>query len=142
MAIPGGDIADIIAQLRGRINNYIISRLAEEGVTGLAPSHGAIFIALYHEGPQPMLALSEKIRRDKSTMTVLIRKLETLGYVKREPDPNDKRSFIIHLTEKGFRFRALFEGVSEELLERIWGDTAPKERRRLGTELRRMLERL
>ncbi|UQZ87779.1 transcriptional regulator [Deltaproteobacteria bacterium Smac51] len=142
MTIPGTDIANIIAKLRNKINNFIISRLADEGITGLAPSHGAIFLVLYHDGPQPMLALSDKINRDKSTMTVLIRKLEALGYVKREPDAVDKRSSIIHLTEKGFKFRATFEQISNELIDRIWGDTLPKERSRLDQELKRMIERL
>ena len=142
MTLPGSDIADVIAQLRGKINAYIIARLADKGIHGLAPSHGAIFIALYHDGPQPMQMLSEKIRRDKSTLTVLIRKLESLGYVKREPDPADKRVTIIHLTEKGFRFRAVFEQISDELIGKIWGDTLPKERIRLDKDLKGMLERL
>lgn len=89
-----------------------------------------------------MQVLSEKINRDKSTMTVLIRKLESLGYVKREPDMADKRISIIHLTEKGFRFRALFERISDELIETIWGDTPLKERSKLDENLRHMLERL
>ena len=142
MTIPGTDIASVIAKLRNKINGYIIARLADEGISGLAPSHGAIFIALYHDGPQPMLALSEKINRDKSTLTVLVRKLEALGYVKREPDAADRRSSIIHLTEKGFKFRATFERISDELIDRIWGQTPPKERRKLDEELKRMLERL
>lgn len=142
MNVPGTDIGHIIGQLRSRISGFIVARLAEEGVTGLAPSHGAIFIALYHDGPQSMQALSEKIGRDKSTMTVLIRKLEALGYVTREPDAADRRSSIIHLTEKGFRFRALFERISGELVEKIWGDTPPRERRRLSEDLKAMLERV
>ncbi len=142
MKNPGSDIADIIGKLRHKINGYIISRLADEGISGLAPSHGAIFMVLYHEGPQPMLALSEKINRDKSTLTVLIRKLEALGYVRREPDAADRRSFTIHLTEEGFKFRATFERISNELIDRIWGDTPPKDRRKLSEELTRMLGRV
>lgn len=142
MIIPGSDIAGLIGQLRNKTNEFILARLASEGVTGLVPSHGAIFIVLYNEGPQPMLALSEKIRRDKSTVTVLVRKLETLGYVRREPDSGDKRVSIIHLTEKGFKFRMVFEQISNELIEKVWGDTPLKERRKLAEELRGMIERL
>jgi len=140
--LPGANIAHIIAQLRNKINDYIIARLADEGVHGLVPSHGAIFIVLYHDGPQSMQVLSEKIKRDKSTMTVLIRKLETQGYVSREPDVTDRRVSVIHLTEKGFRFRVLFERISDELIDKIWGDTPHKERRRLDEDLKRMLERI
>ena len=142
MAGNTDDTAHLIGRLRGRINDFILSRLAEEGVKGLAPSHGSILVVLYHEGPQPMAVLSERINRDKSTLTVLIRKLETLGYVAREADAHDSRVSIIRLTEQGLRFRALFERISEELTERIWGDTPESERRRISGELSRMLARL
>ena len=139
---PGSQIASLIAQLRGRINAFLLSRLAEEGITGLAPSHGAIFVVLFHDGPQPMMALSEKIRRDKSTLTVLVRKLENLGYVRREPDGADKRVSIIHLTEKGLQFQALFESISGELIDKIWGETPLEERRAIDDTLKKMLERV
>ena len=45
--------------------------------------------------------VKEKINRDKSTTTVLVRKLESEGYIKGIPDPDDKRSRIVYLTEKG-----------------------------------------
>lgn len=142
MMIPGNDIAYVIAKLRKKINGYFLSRLADEGITDLIPSHGDIFIILYHDGPQPMLALSEKINRNKSTMTALIRKLENLGYVKREASAIDKRSSIVHLTEKGFRFRVIFEQISIELIDRIWSGKTPKERRKIDEELKCMLERV
>lgn len=134
--------AHMVALLRGKINNFILSRLAEEGIKELAPSHGSILVVLYHEGPQPMAVLSEKINRDKSTLTVLVRKLEALDYIKRETDAHDSRVSVIHLTEKGVQFRALFERISEELTDHIWGDTPEKERRRFSEELTRMVERL
>ncbi|UQZ87695.1 MarR family transcriptional regulator [Deltaproteobacteria bacterium Smac51] len=138
----GHNIAHLISNLRGGINEFILARLADEGISNLAPSHGAIFVVLYNEGPQTMLSLSEKINRDKSTLTVLVRKLEALGYVERESDEADKRVSIISLTEKGQRFRAVFEEISKELVEKIWGGTPDKERCEITEELKRMLERL
>lgn len=134
--------AHMVALLRSKINNFLLSRLAEEGIKGLAPSHGSILVVLYYEGPQPMAALSEKINRDKSTLTVLVRKLEALGYIEREADAQDSRVSVIHLTEKGFQFRTLFERISKELIDRIWGDTPEKERRQFSEELARMVGRL
>ena len=87
----GDDIANRIAALRNRINAFILDRLAEEGVEKLTPSHGAVLAALYRDGPQPMKAICARVRRDKSTLTVLARKLEALGYIGREADKNDSR---------------------------------------------------
>ena len=124
----GDDIANRIAALRNRINAFILDRLAEEGVEGLAPSHGAVLAALYRDGPQPMKAICARVRRDKSTLTVLTRKLEALGYIGREADENDSRVTILRLTEKGIAFQALFERISEELRRTLWGDTPDRER--------------
>ncbi|MDL2259890.1 MarR family transcriptional regulator [Deltaproteobacteria bacterium OttesenSCG-928-K17] len=142
MGYPGNDAANVIAELRNKINNFILSRLSDAGITGLTLSHGAIFTSIYLYGPQTMQSLSKNINRNKSTVTILTRKLESRGYVRREKDMLDKRSSIIHLTEKGFRFREVFDQISNELVDRLWGDKSPRERRRFEDELKSMLERL
>ena len=143
MIKKGSDIANLISKLRNNANSFVMDKLAEEGVTELVPSHGAILVALYENGPQPMKVICELVNRDKSTMTVLARKLEVLGYIRREPDENDNRSVIIYLTEKGAAFRSVFERISHELLQKIWGDVSGNEREvlcRLLAEMTRRLE--
>jgi DNA-binding MarR family transcriptional regulator len=142
MMKKGNDIANIIANLRNRANAFIMAELAKEGITELVPSHGAILVALYENGPQPMKAICERVNRDKSTLTVLVRKLEALDYVKREPDEKDNRSTILHLTEKGIAFRSIFERISEELCDRMWGDSSDNEREVLCRQLDEMTRRL
>lgn len=142
MTYPGTDIAYVLAKILKRINVYTASRLADEGVTDLAPTHGAIFVTLYNDGPQSMVALSEKIGCSKSTITTLIRKLETLGYVRREPDRADKRSSIVHLTEKGFRCRVIFGRIALELVDKFWGNKSPKDIKKIDGELLYILHML
>ena len=136
------DIPNIIAHLRNCNNSFIMAKLAEEGISELVPSHGAILVSLYENGPQPMKTICERVNRDKSTMTVLVRKLEALDYIRREPDENDNRSTIIHLTEKGTAFRSIFERISAELCEKIWGDTPESEKEVLSRQLAEMARRL
>jgi len=119
-----------------------VDKLTEEGATELVPSHGAILVTLYENGPQPMNAICALVNRDKSTLTVLARKLEALGYVRREADEKDKRSAILCLTEKGTAFRPTFEQISEELFQKIWGDTPESEREVLCSQLVEMTRRL
>ena len=124
----GDDVAHNIAALRSRVNAFITDRLAKEGVTDLLPPHGAVLTALYESGPQSMKAISERVNRDKSTLTVLARKLESLGYIEKAADRDDSRVTILRLTEKGIAFQALFERISEELRRTLWGDTPDRER--------------
>jgi DNA-binding MarR family transcriptional regulator len=138
----GNDIANIVANLRRCANSFIMNRLTEEGITGLAPSHGAILVMLYDNGPQPMKSICECVKRDKSTVTVLVRKLETLNYIRRELGEKDNRVTIIHLTEKGMAFRSVFERISEDLLCKMWGDTPENEREVLCRQLMEMTQRM
>jgi DNA-binding MarR family transcriptional regulator len=142
MMKKGNDIANLIANLRNRANAFIMTKLEEEGITELVPSHGAILVALYENGPQPMKAICERVNRDKSTLTVLVRKLEALDYVRREPDEKDNRSTILHLTEKGIAFRSIFDQISGELRRRMWGDATDDEREVLCRQLDEMTRRL
>ena len=142
MMNPNKDVANTISNLRNRFNAFIMDRLAEEGITELVPSHGAVLVVLYKEGPQPMKAICEAVNRDKSTLTVLVRKLEALGYVRREPDEKDSRVSIIHLTEKGVAFQPLFERISLELNRKIWGNTPEDEREVFCRQLSEMTRRM
>lgn len=54
--------------------------------------------------------LSEKLSVDKANMTRILAKLEESGFVERAVDPEDRRSKLISLTDKG---RDMFLPVEE-----------------------------
>ena len=72
--------------------------------------------------------LSQKINRDKSTTTVLVRKLETEGFITGKPDPADKRSRIIFLTEKGKQFNSIAMELSKDLLDTFYNGFTEEEK--------------
>jgi DNA-binding MarR family transcriptional regulator len=45
--------------------------------------------------------ISQGLMLENPTVTGLIDRLEKLGYVKRSDHPNDRRIYLVHLTEKG-----------------------------------------
>ncbi len=45
--------------------------------------------------------ISQGLMLENPTVTGLIDRLEKLGYVKRSDHPNDRRVYLVHLTEKG-----------------------------------------
>lgn len=74
----------------------------------------------------------------KQTMGYLVDYLEERGYVKRRPDPGDKRAKIVRLTDEG---RELV-GVARESMGRIearWAELLGKERME---QLRELLKEL
>ena len=96
--------------------DFLIEKLKERGYLDFASSHGNILFQLSVNEKMTMGELSEKINRDKSTTTVLVRKLEKDGFITGDAAPNDKRSRIIYLTEKGRQFNATAQELSSDLL--------------------------
>ena len=94
----------------------------------LASSHGNILFQLSVNEKMTMGDLAEKINRDKSTTTVLVRKLEKDGFITGESDPADKRSRVIYLTEKGKDFNQTAHELSNELLSTFYKGFSEEEK--------------
>lgn len=142
MGIFEHNLPHLAATIRGRCNVFIEKRLHEEGVLALVPSHGSILAALYEHGPQAMSHLSALIKRDKSTVTVLVRKLEQLGYIERTEGSTDSRVIMVSLTAKGTQFQPVFEKISSELYQKLWEGVSPEERTCLCEKLKSIINRL
>jgi DNA-binding MarR family transcriptional regulator len=71
------------------------------GPLGFAPQHYFVLFNLSRYGPRSQLSLGGCAAINRTTMVALIDHLEGLGLVTRQRDPNDRRAYVIHLTEKG-----------------------------------------
>lgn len=60
---------------------------------------------LWEEDNQTVKHLGEKLFLESNTLTPLLKKLEELGYLRRQRDPGDERQVIVSLTEEGRRLR-------------------------------------
>lgn len=61
----------------------------------------AVLEALLHKGEMTVGELIDAVLSSSGNMTVVVRNLERLHFVKREKNPNDNRSFLIGLTDTG-----------------------------------------
>ena len=120
-------IAAQISDLRTKINGFLLQELQSHGITGLAPSHGAMLHHLFHNEVVAMKDLAKAVRRDKSTVTTLVGKLIASGYVEKVASSDDQRSTLVRLTQKGETLRPVFMEISEKLLRRIWQGIDAKE---------------
>jgi MarR family 2-MHQ and catechol resistance regulon transcriptional repressor len=68
---------------------------------GLTVSQFGVLEALYHLGPLSQRDLGQKILRSSGNITLVIDNLEKRDLVRRERDSQDRRFFIVHLTEEG-----------------------------------------
>ena len=105
-----------VSQIHSLTAEFLKKRLAEHGFDDFASSHGYILYQLSVNAKITMKELAAKINRDKSTTTVLVRKLEKAGLVKVQTDSTDKRSKLLSLTQKGNEYNQMTKQLSQQLL--------------------------
>lgn len=120
--------------------DFVIQNLKKEGFQDFASSHGNILFQLSLKDKMPMGQLAKLINRDKSTTTVLVRKLEQEGLVLSEADINDKRSKNICLTSKGKQFNQATSDISKDLLTTFYKGFSDEEKEDFLSYLKRIRE--
>jgi DNA-binding MarR family transcriptional regulator len=135
------DVASKVGKIRDAVNNLILSELNKHGVNGIVPSHGDILVCLYEKNGLSVKELAEKIHRTQPTVTVLVDKLQKLGYVERIKSWEDNRVTLVNLTEKGIQLKPIFSEVSEKLNTVIYGALTNNEKEQLEFLLEKVLKR-
>ena len=107
---------------------FLTEKLKQQGFNDFASSHGNILFQLNKNGKMTMGELAKAINRDKSTATVLVRKLENEGFVSIINDENDKRNKYILLSKKGMEYTKITSEISEELLSTFYKGFSDQEK--------------
>jgi DNA-binding MarR family transcriptional regulator len=68
---------------------------------GVSPLEGHVLTYLKSYGPASIRDLLRVFGLKPSTFTSLLDRLETLGCVRRTTNPDDRRSFLVHITPTG-----------------------------------------
>jgi MarR family transcriptional regulator, organic hydroperoxide resistance regulator len=105
----------LIGRIKEHYTDFIESELKAKGLKKIVTSHADILVALKTNNELTLSEISQKINRDKSTVTALFSKLEKLGYVKQRRNEYDGRSSFCSLTEKGNELTPDFLSISEKL---------------------------
>ena len=120
---------DIDAALRGA------------GFDNLRPAHANVFPFVPPEGIT-VSELAELARVRKQTMAQAVEQLEHMGYVERRPNPRDRRSRLVFLSERGESVRPVTHATAARVEER-WAElTSPEELEALRASLLRLLTAL
>ena len=133
-------ILSLVSKINEKGNRFIIEELKNNGAEGLVPSHGDILVCLYKNSKMAMKDIANCIHRTKPTVTVLVDKLEKLGYLKREVSNEDSRCTNIVLTQKGEDFQTTFEKISKNLNEMLYKNLSPEESELMEKLLRKVLK--
>lgn len=88
---------------------------------------------LWESGPQRQVDLATEFDTDSASMTRTVQRLERAGYVRRVPDPDDRRATRVEPTPASLALRRQVERIWTELERLTVGEmTAEQQRDAIG----------
>ncbi len=130
----------LAAELRDNAYEHVAGELRRLGMTGLAPSHGAILITLYREKALSLKDLAVHINKKKSSTTELVDKLIRLGYVEKTTSEEDQRVKLVRLTPKSLSHKEDFKTLSANVNGRVFKGFTDEEQQELVRLLAKSLK--
>jgi DNA-binding MarR family transcriptional regulator len=107
--------------------NQVRERLITSALEGLElpPEDYPMYVMIGAAGPWTATAFAARVEMPLSTVLFRIGRLESRGHAERIPNPDDRRSYLVRLTDEGQRllrqarprFRAYAEAVETRLGE-------------------------
>jgi DNA-binding MarR family transcriptional regulator len=107
-----GQLITTVERAAHLVGAHLESTTTELGITQ-GESH--VLAQVARRGPTPITTLHHEFGHKRSTLTNIIDRLEQRRLVRREPNPNDRRSFVVHLTASGRRMARRVTDVLDEL---------------------------
>lgn len=108
-----------IARLFHRNRCFMDEQLRKRGITELGFSHVRIIIILHVFKVLSMKEVTEKISKDKSTVTILVNKLEKKGYLRKKVCEEDRRITYLELEDKAKEILNIIFEVSDIFQNRV-----------------------
>jgi DNA-binding MarR family transcriptional regulator len=127
---PGSRAAPPVPALLRRpamlVRHRMIESLRAAGFVDILPAHLAVFQYPGPEGQRPGV-LAARTHASKQAMNHLLHQLEEGGYITRQSHPDDRRTRVVRLTERGWAAIGVIRETMTRL-ERQWAQA-------LGPEL-------
>ncbi|OMD74740.1 hypothetical protein BSK48_01525 [Paenibacillus odorifer] len=122
-----------------RVQRKIMSQMSLHKELGLTVPQMGLLNMIAKEKKSRVVQLAECMEVKSSAVTVMLDRLEALGYIKREPDGKDRRAVVVTITEKGQQVLEEGHFRSKELLAEHLSILKPEELRNFA-EYYRMIE--
>jgi DNA-binding MarR family transcriptional regulator len=122
-------------------SQHIEAALREAGFGDIRPAAANVFPFVPPDGIT-VSELAEAAGVRKQTMAQAVEQLERTGYIERRPNPSDRRSRLVFLTERGASVPPVTHAAAARV-EKRWAELAsPQELETLRASLVRLLTEL
>ncbi|MCB1165757.1 MAG: winged helix-turn-helix transcriptional regulator [Leptospiraceae bacterium] len=121
---------------------FVQNAVRKAGYPDLAVSHCEIISFIGNKGPSTAAQIAATILKDRSTVTILVRKLESAGFLRRTPNEADARSTWIVLTADGKRLHRKLLSVFGRLRRTVHNAVPQNDRKILYKSLEALFRNL
>ena len=104
---------------------------------GLTHPQYLVMLALWEREPRTVVDLAGTLSLEPATLSPLLKRLESAGYVTRARRTDDERALDVSLTEAGRALRSRAERVPHAILERL--GMQPPDLERIRDDLTRLI---
>jgi DNA-binding MarR family transcriptional regulator len=142
MTNPGGTPRPASAAfLLSQVGAHAAGKFAERlGRLRLSPPHAGILGVLRKSGGLSQQGLAEVLHMHPSALVAIIDELEERGLVKRQDSLDDRRTYELHLADKGQAALHDIGRVGQEHNESLCAALSPREREQLTGFLQRIAD--
>lgn len=139
METKGGFYISRIKQTGTRIFDRM---LAVSGIDAFNGAQGRILYVLWQNDGISISGLSAQTSLANTTLTSMLDRMEAAGLIVRVPDPKDRRSKLIALTDKAKSLKNDYERISQEMSDLYYIGFTEQEVIQFESYLQRVLTNL
>lgn len=119
------DLGMLAGRLMRVLQEELFERLAEQGHPDVRPRHGTV-LAFLDAGGLRATEISARSGQHKQIVGTIVDELAGLGYVRREPDPADRRAKLVVPTARGLdeiaKARAILAAIEDRHRRTLGGE--------------------
>ena len=129
----------LMAKIRQVGERIFYRKLKESGIE-INPAQGRIMFALWQNDGISIQELAKKTQLGKSTLTSMLDRLETMGYIRRQRSEKDRRKIFIFHTPKDKIMEKQYVELSEAMTELWYEGFSSEDIETFETYLQRILD--
>ncbi len=131
----------LMAKIR-QVSGRVFERILKEYGIEINSAQGRIMFALWQADGISINELAKKTQLKKSTLTSMLDRLESMGYVKRQRCKKDRRKILIKRTNKDKTLETKYVELSGEITKLFYKKFSKAEIDRFENDLARILDNL
>jgi len=134
------ELCEHVGFMIGKARQELLARLNPVvAPLGLNIKHFGILLLLLRRGALRQTELAGLVRLDRTTVTNMVDELEQAGFVRREPDPRDRRANAVTATPKGRKWLEKIRPTAEKIERDFLSPLSAAEQDRLRELLLRLV---